>query len=297
MTNWDPASSFEQIHIEVARNATDDFNPFHDKNKWQNIRQNPFGAPIVSGFQLESLIEYRVRLHRTLHNEYQLVDEHKLRFSNYQFNFLSAVTCGQEISVDIKESRLKADGNTALSNRVIVKADNKLALVGYKRESQAPLYLPKADFVDLGDLSLAADRTILPGQGVFLKRKFMTNSNAKNFLTGSLAEQADYFDELEDRVQYPEIFPCSLISCALLEKGMNSGHNFERSPMVYASHKISIDRHYLTQLRSNDSLHILVEKSEQEDKQYHYNCLGVLGKDQLLFRAQIDLIPLEAMGG
>jgi hypothetical protein len=43
----------------------------------------------------------------------------------------------------------------------------------------------------------------------------MTNSNAKNFLTGSLSEQADYFEELEDRVHYPEIFPCSLISWSL----------------------------------------------------------------------------------
>ncbi len=46
------ALCFQQIHIEVARNATDDFNPFHDKNRWQNVASNPFGGPIVLGFKL-----------------------------------------------------------------------------------------------------------------------------------------------------------------------------------------------------------------------------------------------------
>ena len=125
----------------------------------------------------------------------------------------------------------------------------------------------------------------------------MTNSNAKNFLTGSLAEQADYFDELADRVHYPEIFPCSLISCALLEKALSEAHDFERNPMVYTSHKISIDTHYLAQLRSNDALHLLVQRLEPHATEHHYDCLGVVGNDRLLFRAQIVLIPLEAILG
>ena len=29
---------YRQIHIDVARNATDDFNPFHDGDKWMRIR-------------------------------------------------------------------------------------------------------------------------------------------------------------------------------------------------------------------------------------------------------------------
>jgi hypothetical protein len=47
---------YQQIHIDVARNATDDFNPFHDQNKWNRIHGkihgNPFGMPIVLGFQI-----------------------------------------------------------------------------------------------------------------------------------------------------------------------------------------------------------------------------------------------------
>jgi hypothetical protein len=279
--------TFQQVHIEVARNATDDFNPFHDKNKWQRIHRNPFGGPIVLGFQLESLIEHHIGLHRSSQEEHALLEAHKLRFSNYQFTFASAVTCGQDISVDIKGSQLKEGENTTLSNRVCIKADGKLALLGFKRESQAPLFLPDASLGNLGDLNQARDRALLPGLPLFLKRKFMTNSNAKNFLTGSLAEQADYFDELEDRVQYPEIFPCGLISCALLEKALSEGHDFERNPMIYTSHKISNDRHHLGQLRSNDKLHILVQRMEPQRTEHHYECYGVVGNECLLFRAQI----------
>ena len=131
MTAQKTQQSFQQIHIEVARNATDDFNPFHDKNKWQNIHRNPFGAPIVLGFQLASLIEYRLKLHRSSNNEQQLVEEHNLRYSNYQFTFAGAVKCGQKISVNVRKSQLKTGENTTLSNRVSIKANGKLAIVGY----------------------------------------------------------------------------------------------------------------------------------------------------------------------
>ena len=40
------------LHIDVARFASDDFNPFHDRHKWQRIAGNPFGGPIALGFQL-----------------------------------------------------------------------------------------------------------------------------------------------------------------------------------------------------------------------------------------------------
>ena len=47
---------FEQLHIDIARNSTDDFNPFHDPRRWQDIQGNPFGSPIALGFQLEFLV-------------------------------------------------------------------------------------------------------------------------------------------------------------------------------------------------------------------------------------------------
>ena len=226
-----------------------------------------------------------------------LLESHGLRFSNYQFSFASAVTCGQDISVDIKDSHLRLTGNTTLSNRVSVKKDGKLALIGYKRESRLPLFLPEVNPSEFGMLRGATDRNYLPGRELFLKRKFMTNSNAKNFLSGSLAEQSDYFDELEQRVEFPEIFPCSQISCALLEKALSESHDFERNPMVYTSHKISVDRHHLLRLRSNDVLHILVETpgAGSGPAIHAYHCYGVVGEDHLLFRAIIELAPLESI--
>ena len=52
------------VHIDVTRNATDDFNPFHDSNRWHRVAHNPFGAPIVLGFALECLIENQMRIYR-----------------------------------------------------------------------------------------------------------------------------------------------------------------------------------------------------------------------------------------
>jgi len=56
--------AFQQIHIDAARNATDDFNPFHDPRKARLVRGNPFAGTIVLGFQLEGLIEHAIDLHR-----------------------------------------------------------------------------------------------------------------------------------------------------------------------------------------------------------------------------------------
>ena len=128
----------------------------------------------------------------------------------------------------------------------------------------------------------------------------MNTSNAKSFLTGSLIEQADYFDELEDIARFPETFPCSLISCALLEHGMHHDHDFEQNPMVYTSHKICIDRDKLSELRSNDPLHILVRPEypdsikslSKEPKPHRYECYGLVNGGSILFRAKINLLPL-----
>ena len=130
----------------------------------------------------------------------------------------------------------------------------------------------------------------------------MNTSNAKNFLSGSLAEQADYFDELEGKANFPEIFPCGLISCALLEKALLDQHDFQQNPMVYTAHKITIDREALSGLKSNDILHILVRqisadtsgnsRINRENTDRIYECYGVIGNDTLLFGGIISLAYL-----
>lgn len=294
---------FEQIHIEIARNASDDFNLFHDKNKWQQIHRNPFEGPIVLGFQLEALIEREVEIRRRSQEERAIIDQYKLQFSNYELTFASVIKPHCEACIEVKPARLKLAENTTLSRRICIKTGQKIALIGYKKESQSPLYLAEARLPQAEVIESAADRSYLADTNFFLKRKFMNTSNAKNFLTGSLVEQADYFDELEDIARFPEIFPCSLISNALLERAMHWGHNFERNPMIYTSHKICIDRRALNTLHSNDALHILVQPRHQENEEaqtpesapHSYECYGILKDGVILFRAIIDLIPLAAI--
>ena len=146
------------------------------------------------------------------------------------------------------------------------------------------------------------DKTNVPGTGYFLKRKWMHNGNVKNFLSGSLAEQSDYFDELTDFAHYPEVFPCSLTSGALLDKAQLENHDFKANPMVYTSHDISVDRNLVSQIRNNDKLHILVKQlPESQDNTLNntqillrsYECYGLLENHAVLFRIKLNLVPLE----
>ena len=303
MTPRQTAMKFSQIHIEAARNSTDDFNLFHDKNKWQRIRANPFGGPIALGFQLECLIEYQICCHRMANDEADFIRDNGLLFSNYQFAFADVVRPEVEVAVDIRRSQRKSGDDGLLSNRVMLKAEGRPVLIGHKKESARPLALADADIDWLPSLRGAADRSYLEGGEFFLKRKFMNVGNAKNFLSGSLAEQADYFDELEGRVNFPEIFPASLISCALLERAITQGHDFENAPMVYTSHHISINRQKLRRLKSNDRLDILVRSPRQIEpekglgksgvSQSVYECFGVLDDGALLYQAEIALTSLD----
>ena len=130
----------------------------------------------------------------------------------------------------------------------------------------------------------------------------MHNGNVKNFLSGSLAEQSEYFDELANFAVYPEVFPCCLASGALLEKAQLENHDFKRNPMVYTSHDISIDRITLAKIKNNDKLHILVKQlPESPEKTLNhttimlrtYECYGLLEDKTILFRIKLNLVPLE----
>jgi hypothetical protein len=293
---------FDQIHIEVARNASDDFNLFHDKHKWLQITHNPFKGPIVLGYQLNTLIEYQMRLYREAHHENKIIAENSLRFSNYQITFVNAVRPRLPVYLDIKKTLITTIPKLTLGNRIALKSDGKTVLLGFKKETQAPQFLADTQLHNLPDLNEIPDRTTIPDTDYFLKRKYMNNGAVKNFLSGSLAEQADYFDELTHLAHYPEIFPCSLTSGALLEKAQLENHDFKVNPMVYTSHEISVDRHYLNRLRNNDKLHILVKQlPESIDNTLNqtnillrtYQCYGLLQNNEVLFRMTMNLVPLK----
>lgn len=294
---------FQSIHIDAARNSTDDFNLFHDKLKWDRIQGNPFGGPIALGFQLECLIEKQLKDYRTDHNEITLINDYQLRFSNYQFTFANVVRPGEPLTIEIKNSQFKHGENPTLSNRFLMKNPNGLVMIGYKRESQHPLTLADSAPPQLPDLARLTDRSYLSDGTTFYKRKFLNTGNAKNFLAGSLVEQSDYLDELENKVGFPEIFPVSLISCALLERARKGGHDFERDPMVYTSHNISVDRHAMRRLRSNDTIHLLIKEpvaitgeaglGKSAMSQCIYPCFGILNDATTLFRAEIAMTALD----
>ena len=145
----------------------------------------------------------------------------------------------------------------------------------------------------------------MPGTACFLKRKFLNTGNAKNFLAGSLCDQGYYFDEIAERVNFPDLFPASLLSCALLEKAQQEGHDFLVDPMVYMAHTIAVDRRIARRLRSNDVLHMLVEGPETVEgdkglktsgvRKLRFRCFGLVGQEEMLYRAEVLMAPLASI--
>jgi len=311
--------AFQQIHIDAARNATDDFNPFHDPRKARLVRGNPFAGTIVLGFQLEGLIEHAIDLHRDAHAERAIVEREGLHFSNYQLTFANVLAPGQRFGIEIKPTIVAAD-RSSLANRVVIRAEGMVAppasgvppptpggmvLLGYKRETREPLVAPDRDPPALPALRPLPDRSFVPGTACFLKRKFLNTGNAKNFLAGSLCDQGYYFDEIAERVNFPDLFPASLLSCALLEKAQQEGHDFLVDPMVYMTHTIAVDRRIARQLRSNDVLHMLVEGPETVEgekglktsgvRKLRFRCFGLVGQEEMLYRAEVLMAPLASI--
>ena len=295
---------FEQVHIDVARNSTDDFNPFHDPQRWQRIKDNPFTSPIALGFQLEFLAADRIAANRRLSGHDRLVADHQLHYSNYEFMFTGALHAGEAFAVEIKKTVDKTGSDGSLSTRAVLrKGDGSLVLMGNQSETRQPRFLADAVLHGLPSLEHLPDRIIAPGTRYFLKRKFLNTSNGKNFALAALCDQRDYFDELDERIDFPPLFTAALLSSALLERGWAAGYDFEADPLVYTRHQISVDNRLQRQLRSNDRLHILVEgplaPPSQKGlggstvEQQLYRCFGLLHGQQILFRANVQLAPLH----
>ncbi|HMW15216.1 MAG TPA: hypothetical protein PKC34_06695 [Pseudomonadales bacterium] len=297
---------FTQLHIDIARFSTDDFNPFHDQKLWWQIPGTPFSAPLVLGFQLAAWIEDRLRQHRQQADEARLIEQHGLRYSNYQFDFVSPVLPGDEVTLEIKPSTLVTSPTTLLRNRLLLRAGQRTALLGHKRESRQPLVLPEGTPPLPDPLSAVTDRDHLPGQACFVKRKFTMTGNGKNFLLGAQVDPTHYFNELEDRVVFPEMFPLAYLSCALLERGLKAGEDFMQRPRLYASQQFSVDRQLMRRVKSNSVLYMLVceplpaasSTGLRGRTAAHccFPCFGVLEDGALLYRALMTLVPLAAIG-
>lgn len=294
---------FDQIHIDIARNSTDDFNPFHDPQRWSNIIGNPFSAPIALGFQLEFLCSDRVMRRRAAEMQQS---ETTHRYRNFEFNFVGALSQGEKFTIDVRKTLSKPPPNAGVSNRVVArKLDGAPILIGTQSDTAAPMVKVGVDLTSLPSLGTIADRSTVPGSDLFMKRKFMTTSNAKNFALGALCRQHDYIDELAEQIHFPPLFSASLISCALLERGLAQGKNFQAEPMVYTNHQISVDMRVQERLRSNDAVHILVTSPEAIAPgkglgraciaQEVIQCSAALNDGTVLFNAKVQLAPLHAL--
>ncbi len=300
------AFCFQQLHLDIARNATDDFNPFHDPHRWDRIEGNTFKAPVALGFQIGCLIDYLLDRYRREQGEESLEAEYGLYFRNYEFKFAGALLAGEPFQVEIKSTKNRIVTGGGLSNRVAVrKVDGSPVLIGSRSETPVPRFLPDDRLPRLPAVAEVEDRSHIKGTPFFLKRKFLNTSNGKNFLLGSLADQYAYFDELEDRVRFPTLFPVALSSCTLLEKAWQEEWQFEKNPVVYTGHKISVNKQLQFELRSNDRLDILAEGpypleergglGRSAIKQCYYRCFGLIEGGRLLFRALVQTAALQAM--
>jgi hypothetical protein len=306
MSEQSASYCFEQLHIDVARNATDDFNPFHDPRRWQGIAGNPFGAPIALGFQLAMLLADRIRQRRQADAAEPLLEQHGLHFSNYELHFAGALRAGEAFTVAVKKTLDQTAGGKGLSNRALIrKSSGEAVLIGTRSDTAQPAWLGDVDLGALPLLDQMPDRVPVPGSPYFLKRKFLNTSNGKNFVLAALADQHAYFDELAERVAFPPLFTAALLSSALLEQAWRRHYDFEADPVVYTCHKISIDRRLQQRLRSNDRLHLLVEGplpapasrglGQAAVSQSLHRCFGLVQGQQILFRANLLLAPLHAI--
>jgi len=297
---------FEQLHVDVARNTTDDFNPFHDPKRWQRIRNNPFGSTIVLGFQTEFLVSDLVSRKRRREGGGILSESLGLNFSNFEFRFAGALKPGDHFQVDVRKTVDKTGSGGGLSNRVLVrKHDRELVLMGTQSETAKPRFLADTDLTGLPPLDDLPDRQMIAGTPYFLKRKFLNTSNGKNFVLAGLGTQQDYFDELDEFVSFPPVFTAALLSCGLLEKAWQEGYDFEADPVVYTSHQISVDKRLQRALRGNDCLHLLIEGpleapagsglGNSGTDQQLYHVFGMVMGPAILFRAKVQMAALHTM--
>ncbi len=294
-----------QLHIDIARNSTDDLNLFHDKSRWHWLRGNPFEGPIALGFQLGCFIEYQCKL--LAMNSVNEIDTEQFRFSGYEFSFANCVRPDDEISLSLKQGKWSSgDGSSVYSRRFIRNANKKPAIVGFKRAgNQMTLPMP-AKLPPMHMLNALPDREIVPGTNYFLKRKYMIVGNAKNFLASAGVEQSLFIDEFSDKVNFPEMYPLGLISSALLERAIFEDIDLISHPMIYVSQKLCIDKQQLEELRSNDPINILVGPDISDDanefgpessrkKRIIQECIAYGKEDKPLFMAKISLTPLNSL--
>ncbi|WP_334059987.1 hypothetical protein [Alteromonas sp. S005] len=274
-----------QLHIDIARNATDDFNLFHDPMRWQRISENPFQGTIALGFQLGLYVETQINRSEPAIKWRQC--------SVYEFTFVNPAKVGDELNLVLKRTRVtETDKGEQESQRLILKASGKPSLMGSYRQSDFMSVDSQLLKYSKEKLSRMTDRTLFDNS-VFLKRKWMIVGNVKNYLLSAFADQTQYIDEFVDKVRFPHFYPLSLMSSAMLERAQALEYDLIQNPMIYVSQNMCIDNQQLAQLKSNDCLNILVAPVDTDPN--HLTCVGWVDDESPLFCAEVKLMPLSDM--
>ena len=294
---------FTQAAIDRARLASRDPNLVHDPQCWQSVSGNPFGGPIVLGFQMVGLVEQALRRCRAEQGEDIFVRDHRLSCSHYQLNFLKAVRPDEPVTVEIKDTRYTDTPDLQLNNRVLLRADDHLALMGHKREAFGPLLLEDYDFTEVDELDTAASGTYLRCCNHFLVRRVLRLSAARQFTAGCGEPlTASDLNLGPSAPGFSEVYPLALISGALVRKAANDGWNLRSTPLVYKSHELCIDRDKLAAVEDGCRLALLVTQrvidgvSERRPAGIDYEnlCFGVLPDRSILFRARLIVSALAS---
>jgi len=152
-----PEHRFGQIHIDVARNSTDDFNPFHDPHRFDRILANPYPQPIVLGFQLESCAaSWSSACGRRRRAE----RDPTLRFRNFQFTFADALWRDEACTIDVKPT--PEDRPARVVERVLVKKGGRASCSAGPRHARARDQRGRGSAAAV-DLRQLPDRSVLPG--------------------------------------------------------------------------------------------------------------------------------------
>lgn len=112
-------------------------------------------------------------------------------------------------------------------------------------------------------------------------------------MLSAFAGQSRYIDEFADKVRFPQFYPLSLMSSAILERAQALSYDLIKNPMIHISQNLCIDNDQLEQLKSNDCLNMLVAPVESDSG--HLTCAGWVKSEYPLFCAEVRLMPLSDM--
>jgi hypothetical protein len=157
----------------------------------------------------------------------------------------------------------------------VIKNEQGIVLMGFKSNSNVPLFPNEQGLFPTFSAKEVFDRTTVDESDYFYKRKYTTNINTKNFLTGSSVEQSNYFGEVNDKILFPETHCTSLISCVLLERGKVNGPDFKRNPMM------------------GTPINKVTSGKEQDSVLFKHYCIGLNQDKSVLFQGKIELAPLS----